>query len=79
MQTQAKLVRALLLASGLLRYLWEKAIYHLIWLQNQTPSHALNGKTPYEKRYKKKPHLADIQEFGAAAYVKNLNIRELES
>jgi hypothetical protein len=43
---------------------------HSTWLQNRLPAAALEGKTPYEAQHNKKPHLAGIQEFGAAAYVK---------
>ena len=32
MQTQAELARALLLASGLPRYLWGEAMQHSVWL-----------------------------------------------
>ena len=39
----------------------------------------LDGKTPYEKRHGKKPHLAGIQEFGAAAYVKDLTAGKLDA
>jgi hypothetical protein len=41
-------------------------------------THALNGKTHYEMAKGKKPHLAGIQEFGAAAYVKDLKARKLD-
>jgi hypothetical protein len=37
-----------------------------------------NGKTPYEMTKGKKSHLAGIQEFGAAAYIKDLNARKLD-
>ena len=43
------------------------------------PAHALNGKTPFEMKLKRKPNLANIHEFGAAAYVKNLKARKLDS
>ena len=79
MHTRAECARALLLMSGLPRYLWEEAMRHLVWLQNQTPACALNGKTPYEERHKKKPHLAGIQEFGVAVYVKSLTAGKLDS
>ena len=46
---------------------------HAAWLQDRSPSHALNGKTPYEMGHKKKPNLHGIQEFGTAAYVKDLS------
>ena len=43
------------------------------------PARALNGKTPYEMGNKKKPHLASIQESGAAAYIKDLTTRKLDA
>jgi len=52
---------------------------HATWLQNRTPARALGRKTPYESKNKKKPHLADIQEFGVAAYVKDLKAGKLDS
>ena len=52
---------------------------HTTWLQNQTPASALNGKTPYELINKKKPHLGGIQEFGVAAYVKDLKPGKLDA
>ena len=79
MRTRAERARALLLASGLPRFLWEEAMKHTTWLQNRTPTRALNGKTPYEMRNKRKPHLGGIQEFGAHAYVKDLKAGKLDS
>jgi hypothetical protein len=79
MRTRAERARALLIASGLPRFLWEEAMNHSTWLQNQLPAAALEGKTPYEARHNKKPHLAGIQEFGAAAYVKNLKAGKLDA
>jgi hypothetical protein len=52
---------------------------HTTWLQNRTPARALDGKTPYEMQNKKKPYLGGIQEFGAAAYVKDLKAGKLNS
>ena len=51
---------------------------HSTWLQNRTPTRALDGKTPYEMRHGKKPYLAGIQEFRTAAYVKDLNAGKLD-
>ena len=79
MRTRAERARALLLASGLPRYLWEEAMCDSVWLQNQTSALALSGKTPYKERHKKNPHLAGIQEFGVAVYVKNLTACKLDS
>ena len=52
---------------------------HVMWIQDRTPTHANAGKSPYEMRHKRKPHLAGIQEFGAAAYVKDLKAVKLDS
>jgi hypothetical protein len=52
---------------------------HGMWLQNRTPARALKGKTPYEMKNTKKSHLAGIQEFGAAAYVKDLKAGKLNA
>jgi hypothetical protein len=79
MRTRAERARALLLGSGLPQFLWEEAMKHVAWLQNRTPSRAINGKTPYEMRHGKKPYMAGIQEFGAAAYVKDLDAGKLDA
>ena len=52
---------------------------HVTWLQNRLPAQALDGKTPYEMIHKRKPNLAGIQEFGAAAYVKDLKAGKLDA
>ena len=52
---------------------------HSVWLQNRTSTRALDGKTPYEMATGVKPHLAGIQEFGAAAYVKDLTAGKLDA
>ena len=79
MRTRAERARALLLASGLPCFLWEEAMKHATCLQNRTPARALKGKTPYEMRHKKKPNLNGIQEFRAAAYVKDLKAGKLDA
>ena len=76
---RAERAHALLISSGLPQFLWEEAMRHTTWLQNRMPAHALNGKTPFEMKLKRKPNLANIHEFGAAAYVKNLKARKLDS
>jgi hypothetical protein len=78
MRTRAERARALLLSSGLPRFLWEEAMKHTTWLQNRTPASALNGKTPHEMKHKRKPDFTNVQEFGAAAYVKDLKAGKLD-
>ena len=79
MQTRAERARALLLASGLPCFLWEEAMCHTTWLQNRTPAKALDGKTPYEMLNKSKLYLGGIQEFGTAAYIKDLKAGKLDA
>jgi hypothetical protein len=71
----AERTHALLLASSLPCFLWKEAMKHSAWLQDCTPARALNSKTPYEMGHSKKLHLARIQKFRAAAYVKDLTAR----
>ena len=49
------------------------------WLQNRSPARALDRKTPYEMVKNKKPHLGGIQEFGVAAYMKDLKAGKLDA
>ena len=52
---------------------------HTTWLQNRTPARALDGKTPYKMKHKTKPYLGGIQEFGVAAYVKDMKAGKLDA
>jgi hypothetical protein len=52
---------------------------HVEWLKMRSPHSALDGKTPYKMKHKKKPHLGGIHKFGAAAYVKDLKAGKLDS
>ena len=52
---------------------------HAAWLQDCLPACALNGKLPYEMGHRKKLNLCGIQEFGAAAYVKDLSAGKLDA
>ena len=79
MHTHTECMQALLLTSGLPQFLWEEAMKDTMWLQNHTPAHAIDGKTPYKMQHKKKPHLAGIQEFRVAAYVKDLKAGKLDA
>ena len=79
MCTRAEFARALLIPSGLPRFLWEEAMKHVEWIKERSPHSALDGKTPYEMKHKKKPHLSGIHEFGVAAYVKDLKAGKLDA
>ena len=77
--THTEHTRALLLTSGLPQFLWEEVMKHVTWLQNRTPAHAIDSKTPYEMQHKKKLHLAGIQEFRVTVYIKDLKAGRLNA
>src|ERR1700759_4661712 len=52
---------------------------HSVWLQNRSATRALNGKTPYGMVNGVKPYLGGVQEFGVAAYVKDLKAGKLDA
>jgi hypothetical protein len=62
-------VRALLHASGLPRYLWTEAARHSVWMLNRTSTKAVEGMTPYEAAFGKKPDLTGLREWGEKVYV----------
>ena len=52
---------------------------HVAWIKNRSPHSALDGKSPYEMKHKKVPHLGNIHKFGTAVYVKDLKARKLDA
>lgn len=48
---------------------WKYAISHSSYLQNQTYTKSLTNQTLYERRFKKKPNISHLQEFGAPVWV----------
>jgi hypothetical protein len=55
-------IRALLHASGLPKTLWGEVACHVVWLLNRTTTKAVDGKTPYEAVFGKKPDLRHMRE-----------------
>jgi hypothetical protein len=47
-RTLLERARAMMIATGLPRFLWLEAVRHGVWLKNRTPTKALNGKTPHK-------------------------------
>ena len=68
--TIAERIQALLHASGLLKSLWAEAACHVVWLLNRTTTKAVEGMTPYEVAFGKKPNLGGLREWGEKAYVR---------
>ncbi|KAE9384759.1 hypothetical protein BT96DRAFT_841776 [Gymnopus androsaceus JB14] len=49
--------------------LWGECIRHAVWLKNRTLTKVLQGKTPYEVAFKRKPNLANVPDWGAKVFV----------
>src|SRR5882762_222356 len=65
-------------ASQLPKFLWGEAMKHAVYLKNRTSTKALDGKTPYEAFFGKKPNLTDLHEFGSKVWVHSLGGSKLE-
>lgn len=70
-------VRALLIASGLPKFLWREAVMHAVWLKNCTLTKALGGKTPYKALTGFIPGLAGLPVWGAQVWVHDTSTGKL--
>ena len=70
----------MLLAKKLPDFLWDEAVSHANYIQNWAPTQALEGKTPYEAWFGKKPDVSHFQEFGCDVWVldKTKNLSKLK-
>lgn len=68
-RTILECTRAVLHASRLPKSLWAEAISHVVWLMNRTGTKAVEGRTPFEVVYNRKPDLQALKEWGADVWV----------
>ena len=71
-------VRAMLIDSGLPKFLWLEAMKLAMWVRNRTTTHALSGKTPYEALYRVKPDMSNIHLWGSRVWVHDLTAGKLD-
>ena len=69
--TLLELAQAMLIAKNLLVFPWDEVIMHTPYLHNHTPTHALEGKTPYKAWTGKKPDVEHLREFRCDVWVFN--------
>ena len=69
-RTIAERICTLLHASGLPKNLWGEATRHVVWLLNRTTIKVVEGMTPYEAAFEKKPNLKGVREWGEKVYVR---------
>ncbi|KAL9228263.1 hypothetical protein vseg_003863 [Gypsophila vaccaria] len=63
--------RALRFQGNLPFEFWGECVVTAAYLINRTPTHVLNGQTPYELLYGERPILDSIRVFGSLCYVHN--------
>jgi len=68
-RTLVEHVHTVLHVSRLPKTLWGEALLHVVWVKNRSATRALDGKTPYEMLYGKKPHLGDLPVWGSKCWV----------
>lgn len=61
-------IRSMLLDSGMSSEFWGDVIMVATYLTNRSATEALNGRTPFEKWYHRKPNLSNLRVFGSKAY-----------
>jgi hypothetical protein len=65
--------RSILHARGMPGYFWGEAVHTAVFLLNRSPTTALDGMTPYQAWYEKKPPVHYLKVFGCVAYIKQLH------
>jgi len=63
-------IRAMLIESGLPKFLWAEAAVHAMWIRNRTATKHLDYSTPYQARYGKPPNLKNVKPWGSRIWVK---------
>ena len=71
-QSVVAMARSILRARGVPGHLWGEAVHTAVFLLNRAPTSALDGKTPYQAWYGKKPSVHFLRVFGCVAYIKNV-------
>jgi transposase InsO family protein len=64
--------RSILRARGMPGHFWGEAVHTAVFLLNRAPTSALEGMTPYQAWYGKKPPVHFLKVFGCLAYIKNV-------
>jgi hypothetical protein len=64
--------RSILRARGMLGHFWGEAVHTVVFLLNRSPTNTLNGMTPYQAWYGKKPPVHFLRVFRCVAYIKHL-------
>lgn len=69
-QTVVATARSMLKAKGLPGKFWGEAVSTAVYLLNRSPTKSVQGKTPFESWYGKKPAVHHLRTFGCVVHVK---------
>lgn len=69
-RTVLSTIRSMMKAMKLPLTFWAEAVKHAMYILNRVPTRALEGKTPYEALYNRKPNLENLRIFGCSTYAK---------
>ena len=68
-RTLLETARAMIIAKGLLKFVWDKAIAHANYLRIRSPTQALESQMPYEAKTSRKLNVSHLWEFGCDVWI----------
>ncbi|MCO5554758.1 hypothetical protein L7F22_008292 [Adiantum nelumboides] len=68
-RTIMEMARAMLAHASLPRSYWAEACNTAVYIQNRSPTHALQDMTPFQTYYGRKPTVSHFRVFGCSAFV----------
>ncbi len=68
-RTIVESARSMLFHSNTPTELWAEVVNTVVYLRNRSPTTALDGITPYECLFNRKPDVANLRVFGCVAFV----------
>ncbi|MCO5550055.1 hypothetical protein L7F22_003534 [Adiantum nelumboides] len=68
-RTIMEMARAMLAHASLPRSYWAEACNTAVYIQNRSPTHALQDMTPFQAYYGRKPRVSHFRIFGCSAFV----------
>lgn len=69
-RTLMEMTRSLLKGMKVPNHMWGEAVRHSTYIINRVSTKALDGKTPYQVFFTKKPNIEHLRVFGCIAYAK---------